>query len=214
MSKTIYPMSGPLALSGHFSGKVSFSRGVKVDVGTLLFISGALATDEHSNLVGTGDMGAQTRQVLRNLEALLKEAGATFEDVVKVTVFVKDISQFRAIHDARLEFFHPDYLPASTMVEVSGFVHPDALIEIEAYAVIPTRTRSRVRRKSKPALRASKKLSIKTHASGRSTKKSSKRKTRRGKTRREPRVYLDTRGIKKAATAEPVHERIPALSRN
>jgi 2-iminobutanoate/2-iminopropanoate deaminase len=139
MPKIIYPVEGPLADRGLYSGKVAFSRGVKIEAGTLVFVSGALGVDKNRNIVGKGDMGAQTRQVLRNLEEVLKEAGATYRDVVKVTVFVKDITQFRAIHDARLEFFHPEHLPASTMVEVSAFVNPDALIEIECIAVLPAR---------------------------------------------------------------------------
>jgi reactive intermediate/imine deaminase len=109
---------------------------VRVERGELLFVSGQLAYDDNRNLVGKGDMKAQTRQVLKNVKKVLDWAGATSSDVVKVTVFVKDISKFRDIHDARLEFFHPDHLPASTMVEVAGFVHPDALIEIEAVAVL------------------------------------------------------------------------------
>ncbi len=137
MAKIIYPVEGPLAQSGTYSGKVAFSRGVKIEAGTLLFVSGALSMDAQRNLLGAGDMGAQTRQVLRNLQAVLTEAGASFKDVVKVTVFTKDITRFREIHDARLEFFPADHLPASTMVQVSGFVHPDALIEIEAIAVLP-----------------------------------------------------------------------------
>lgn len=142
MAKTIYPVAGPLAQSGTFSGKVAFSRGVKVSAGTLLFVSGALAMDENRQIVGVGDMGAQTRQVLRNLGQVLTEAGATFKDVVKVTVFTRDIAEFRAIHDARLEAFDSEHLPASTMVEVSAFVHPDALIEIEMIAVLPERAES------------------------------------------------------------------------
>jgi len=137
MAKIIYPVEGPLAQSGTFSGKVAFSRGVKIEAGTLLFVSGALSMDKQRNLLHAGDMGAQTRQVLRNLQEVLTEAGASFKDVVKVTVFTRDITRFREIHDARLEFFPAAHLPASTMVEVSGFVHPDALIEIEAIAVLP-----------------------------------------------------------------------------
>jgi len=136
MAKQILPVTAPLATSGPFSGKVAFSSGVRIGQGELLFISGHLAYDDNRNLVGKGDMKAQTRQVLKNIKKVLDWAGATPADVVKVTVFVKDISKFRDIHDARLEFFHPDHLPASTMVEVSGFVHPDALIEIEAIAVL------------------------------------------------------------------------------
>ena len=136
MAKTIFAMRGPLADSGQFSGKVAFSNGVKVTGGELVFVSGQLAMDENRTLVGKGDAGAQTRQVLKNIKVVLDAAGATFRDVVKVTVFIKDMAHFRDIHDARLEFFSEDSLPASTMVEVSGFVHPDALIEIECVAVI------------------------------------------------------------------------------
>lgn len=136
MTKQILPMGGPLAQSGTFAGKVAFSNGVQVSGGRTLFISGQLAYDDQRNLVGKGDMKAQTRQVLQNIKKVLDWAGAAPQDIVKVTVFVKDISKFRDIHDARLEFFHPDHLPASTMVEVSKFVHPDALIEIEAIAVL------------------------------------------------------------------------------
>ena len=137
MSKQIFPFGEQIAKSGTFSGKVAFSNGVRIDAGPLLFISGQIAFDENRTLVGKGDMKAQTRQVLKNIKAVLDWAGATPKDIVKVTVFVKDISKFREIHDARLEFFHPDHLPASTMVEVSKFVHPDALIEIEAVAMLP-----------------------------------------------------------------------------
>jgi 2-iminobutanoate/2-iminopropanoate deaminase len=137
MAKQILPLGIPLATSGPYSGKVAFSNGVRIGGGELLFISGQLAYDDARNLVGKGDVKSQTRQVLRNIKKVLDWAGATPADIVKVTVFVKDISKFREIHDARLEFFHPDHLPASTMVEVSKFVHPDALIEIEAIAVLP-----------------------------------------------------------------------------
>jgi 2-iminobutanoate/2-iminopropanoate deaminase len=136
MAKTIYPLARPLAQRGKFSGPVAFSNGVKTSGGQLLFISGQLAYDDQMLLVGKGDMGAQTRQVLRNIGKVLEQAGGTFRDIVRVTVFVKDISRFREIHDARLEFFHADHLPASTMVQVSAFVHDDALIEIDAVAVL------------------------------------------------------------------------------
>lgn len=166
MSKTVYNVEGPLADAGLYSGKVAFSRGVKIPAGELLFVSGALAVDEHRNIVGQGDMGVQTRQVLRNLEAVLKDAGATFKDVCKVTVFVKDITQFRAIHDARLEFFHPDHLPASTMVEVSAFVNPDALIEIDMIAVLPAKGSAKAAAK-KPARRTVAKAKAKRKGKGR-----------------------------------------------
>ena len=136
MAKTIYPLRGPIAASGKFSGKVAFSNGVKVTGGELLFVSGQLAKDANSELVGKGDIKAQTRQVLENIKVVLDQAGATFSDIVRVTVFIKDMSQFRDIHDVRLQYFDENNLPASTMVEVTGFVDDDALIEIDAVAVI------------------------------------------------------------------------------
>ena len=136
MAKTVYPLGGELADKGTFAGKVAFSNGVKVGRGELLFISGQLAFDENRQLVGKGDIGAQTRQVLENIKQVLDQAGGTFSDIVKVTVFIKDMSGFRDIHDARLEYFDPDSLPASTMVSINDFVHPDALIEIDAIAVL------------------------------------------------------------------------------
>lgn len=136
MAKTTYPLAAPIATSGTFSGKVAFSNGVKVTGGELLFISGQLAKDANSELVGKGDIKVQTKQVLENIKKVLDQAGATFSDIVRVTVFIKDMNQFRDIHDVRLQYFDENNLPASTMVEVSGFVDENALIEIDAVAVI------------------------------------------------------------------------------
>ena len=135
MAKTIYPLPGG-GMRGDPPVQVAFSNGVKVTGGEMLFISGQLARDENNQIVGIGDMGAQTRQIMKNIQSLLEKAGGTINDIVKVTVFITDMSRFKEIHEARMEFFHPDHLPASTMVEISGFTTKDALIEIEAVAVI------------------------------------------------------------------------------
>jgi 2-iminobutanoate/2-iminopropanoate deaminase len=105
------------------------------DVRRLVYVSGQLAFDEQNELVGKGDVGAQTEQVLRNIERALRQLGGTMADVVQVTVFVKDMSGLREIHEARLRAFSPPY-PSSTLVAVSAFVHPDALIEINAVAAV------------------------------------------------------------------------------
>lgn len=133
MTKTIYPLPGAIH-SGANAGRLSFSSAVRV--GDTLYISGQLARDASQQLVGKGDIRAQTRQVLENLKAIVERAGGSMNDIVKVTVYVKDMSEFRAIHDVRLEFFDEAHLPASTMVEIAGFTLPDALIEIEAVAVL------------------------------------------------------------------------------
>jgi 2-iminobutanoate/2-iminopropanoate deaminase len=105
------------------------------DVRRLVYISGQLAFDEQNQLVGKGDVGAQTEQVLKNIQRRLEPLGATMADVVQVTVFVKELAGLREIHAARLRYFPPPY-PTSTLVAVSELVHPDALIEINAVAAV------------------------------------------------------------------------------
>ena len=105
------------------------------EVRQLVWVSGQLAIDERDELVGKGDAGAQTEQCLRNIQRCLDQLGGSLADVVQVTVFVKDMADLRAIHEARLRAFSPPY-PTSTLVAVSGFVHPDALIEINAVAAV------------------------------------------------------------------------------
>ena len=112
------------------------SQGVAVPVGRMVFVSGQVARGVDGQLVGRGDIRAQTRKVLENTRSVLNEAGATMDDVVKVTVFVTNLAEhFSAIHEIRAEFFSSDY-PASTLVEISRLVDPDMLIEIEAVAVV------------------------------------------------------------------------------
>ena len=112
------------------------SQGVEVPHGKMVFVSGQVARDLDGSVVGVGDITAQTRKVLRNMEAVLAESGAVMDDVVKVTVFVTNLAEhFSEIHKVRGEFFTNDY-PASTMVEVTSLVHEDMLIEIEAVAVV------------------------------------------------------------------------------
>lgn len=112
-----------------------YSEAVKVKGNGLLFISGITARDEKGAIVGKGNMKRQTEQVLENMKRILDSAGATFDNIVKVTVFVTDLSHFKEIHEVRAKYFKKDY-PASTLVQVSRLVHEDMLIEIEAIAVL------------------------------------------------------------------------------
>jgi len=104
--------------------------------GKLVFVSGLTAKDEQGRIVGTGDVGAQTRQVCENLKRALEAAGGKLSDIVRVDVFIKEMAGFEQIHAVRREYFGPNP-PASTMVAVTAFTHPDMLIEINAIAVLP-----------------------------------------------------------------------------
>jgi 2-iminobutanoate/2-iminopropanoate deaminase len=107
-----------------------------VRAGELLFISGCISVDGDGRLVGADDVVAQTRQVFANLDAILTAAGASFADVVKVTVFLTDIGDRPAVNEIRREVFGVTR-PASTLVEVSKLVLDGARVEIEAVALLP-----------------------------------------------------------------------------
>jgi len=118
--------------------RVAFCNGIGIDTGQikrLIWISGQLAFDERENFVGRGDIRAQTEQVLKNIQGIVEKLGGTMDDIVQVTVFVKDMSGLKEIHDVRLKYFKEPY-PTSTLVGVTSFVHPDALIEINAVAAL------------------------------------------------------------------------------
>jgi 2-iminobutanoate/2-iminopropanoate deaminase len=107
-----------------------------VRAGDLLFVSGVVPVDSQGNLVGGNDVVAQARQVFSIIEKILAAAGATFADVVKVTVYLLDIDDRARINPVRQEVFG-DARPASTLIEVSRLAVPGAKLEIEAVAQIP-----------------------------------------------------------------------------
>ena len=118
--------------------KVAFCNAMAIDLSQakrIIWVSGQIAFDEGGQLVGKGDIGVQTEQCIKNIESALKKLGGKLDDVMQVTVFVKEMSGLKTIHDVRLRYFKEPY-PTSTLVEVKGFVHPDALIEINAVAVV------------------------------------------------------------------------------
>lgn len=100
-----------------------------------MFCAGAVAFDGEGNIVGVGDIVAQTRQVMENLRLALEAADASFADVVKVTNYVLDASQWSQVLPVRAEYI-PEPFPASTFVEVRALMFPELLIEIEAVAVV------------------------------------------------------------------------------
>ncbi|MGW4516127.1 RidA family protein [Streptomyces sp. NPDC004393] len=110
---------------------------VVMGTGRFVAISGQLALDEDGKLVGEGDPAAQARQVFENLRRCLAAAGATFDDVAKLTYFVRDMAYLPAIRAARAAHIPGDRLPASSAVQVAALVGPEFLMEIEAFAVLP-----------------------------------------------------------------------------
>ena len=109
---------------------------VVLGTGRFVAVSGQLALDEDGELVGAGDPAAQARQVFENLRRCLAAAGATFDDVVKLTFFVTDMAHMPAVRAARDAHIPADRLPAASAVQVAALVRPEFLMEIEAFAVV------------------------------------------------------------------------------
>ncbi|MBV8432329.1 MAG: RidA family protein [Solirubrobacterales bacterium] len=103
----------------------------------MLFVSGCLPVDGEGRLVGNGDVVVQARQVFRNIGAVLGAAGAGFDEVTKVTVYLVDIEDRARINPVRQEVFG-DTRPASTLIEVSRLALEGARLEVECVAQVPT----------------------------------------------------------------------------
>ena len=111
-----------------------YAHAVRAD-GPLLFVSGVVPVDGQGRLVGGDDAVEQARAVFRNLGSVLAAGGASFADVVKVSVFLTDVDDRPLINPVRQEVFGAAR-PASTLVEVSRLAIPGAKIEVEAIAVL------------------------------------------------------------------------------
>ena len=103
--------------------------------GNLLFVSGCVPVDGDGALVGDGDVVAQARQAFANVGAVLAGAGVSFDDVIKVTVYLTDVDDRPRINPVRQELFG-EVRPASTLVEVSRLAVAGARIEVDCVAVV------------------------------------------------------------------------------
>lgn len=106
-----------------------------IRVGERVYVSGQIAFDPEGNVIGEGDLGAQARQVFENVRAVLAEAGATMDDVVKITAYLTDMGRYAEYSAARGAAF-PNKIPASTTIATPALALPEMLVEVEALAEI------------------------------------------------------------------------------
>jgi enamine deaminase RidA (YjgF/YER057c/UK114 family) len=124
-----------IRLDAEWDGKMHFSNGVKV--GDTIWVAGQGGLSKDGRVIAPGDIEAQTRQALRNVQEILGKAGATLADVVKVTTFITNRSaRMVAKYDRVFGEFFPTACPTSTLVEVKSLVLSEMLVEIEAVAVV------------------------------------------------------------------------------
>jgi enamine deaminase RidA (YjgF/YER057c/UK114 family) len=111
--------------------------GVVQHAGHVLHFTGQVAWDEREEIVGLGDVAAQTRQCYRNIKAVLAGVGGHLDDIVAVTTYFTDRTQLPLIQEVRQEVFGIEGAPVSTSVMVAGLGHPDFLVELAPIAVVP-----------------------------------------------------------------------------
>ncbi|MFQ5595382.1 MAG: RidA family protein [Anaerolineae bacterium] len=117
-----------------------YNHGILVSGGRLLFLAGQDASDIEGNIVAPGDLVAQFEQVLRNLQAVVEEAGGTAQDIVKLNIFVRDRNDYAAKLRPLGQVFRENFgghYPAMALFEVAGFFREETLVELEGLAVIP-----------------------------------------------------------------------------
>jgi len=135
LAQTEFPTSKDLPPSNGYSHVVTAMPG------KMIFISGQVAMDKQSRVLGAGDLRVQTEQALNNLKTALAAAGADFSHVVKLNWYVKNFKpdQLPIIREVRAKYLSKSNPPASTLTGVSELFLPDVLGEVEAIAVLPTK---------------------------------------------------------------------------
>jgi enamine deaminase RidA (YjgF/YER057c/UK114 family) len=123
----------------HLPPPRGFNHGILTEGGRLLFLAGQDASDGDGRIVSPGDLVAQYEQVLRNLQAVVTEAGGTMQDIVKLTIYVKDRDDYRRkLRELGLvhKKYFGAYYPTMALFEISNFFQDENLVELEGIAVI------------------------------------------------------------------------------
>lgn len=128
MRKSIQPRKLP-------DPRPRYTQGVLTKPGRVLFIAGQTAVNEKGDVVGRGNIEAQARQVFENIKMVLKEAGGSFDNLVKTTTYITNIKYREGYNRVRLNYYKKNS-PTSTLVVVKGLAHKDYMIEIEGIAVL------------------------------------------------------------------------------
>lgn len=106
-----------------------------VRVGDTVWVSGQLPLDQDGNIVGKGDIAVQTDKTYENLQKCLESVGATLNDIVMLGVYATDLEEYDKTRDIRKKYFGK-YRPATTGMQISKLYFPEAMIEVEATAII------------------------------------------------------------------------------
>jgi 2-iminobutanoate/2-iminopropanoate deaminase len=121
----------------------AYSHIAEIKSGRIVLIAGQVSMDSLGNVIGKGDLKAQTEQVYKNIERALRAVGATFADVAKFGIYITDMSKIAEFREVRNRLFDTKYYknhpnrPVSTAIGVTALFNPDWLIEIEATVVLP-----------------------------------------------------------------------------
>ena len=125
----------PVLGAGMSQPSAPYSLALRVQAKEMLYIAGQVPTDGDGNLVGAGDIEAQTRQVFGNIQALLEAAGASFRNVVFLNMYVTDMRFRETVTKVRNEVLEPPF-PAATMVQIGSLASEDWLVEVDAVAAL------------------------------------------------------------------------------
>jgi enamine deaminase RidA (YjgF/YER057c/UK114 family) len=118
-------------------GARAFSQGVIAGEGVTLYITGQVAWDADSKVVGVGDVAAQSAKTFENIKVIVEAAGGTLEDIVALTIYFLERDHLPAIQEVRSRYIKTPGAPTSTAIQVAGLVIPELLVEITPVALIP-----------------------------------------------------------------------------